>query len=288
MVKPLYKFGKKRVITFSFDDGREQDEKLIHLLNKHFLKATFNLNGGRCRNEKFALLTKEGKLWNGSNELKELYKGHEIASHSYLHKKINELSDNELEEDLKKDISALSSAFDTVIRGYATPNGIRDKRMPVLLKKYGICYERFTCTEPTKTPFALPHDFLWWQPNNHFSYYATENGKRLIDDFFKTEEEMPCLYIWGHSYELEPFDFRGKERWEGINDRYAYVDSLFSSLSKKENVWYATNIEIYDYVTNLRRAHFDDTYIDNPTDEALYFEINGKVIAAPPHSRFGV
>ena len=35
---------KKKAVTFSFDDGVTQDIRLIELLNKYGLKATFNLN----------------------------------------------------------------------------------------------------------------------------------------------------------------------------------------------------------------------------------------------------
>lgn len=36
--------GKFKAITFSFDDGVTQDIRLIEILNKYGLKATFNLN----------------------------------------------------------------------------------------------------------------------------------------------------------------------------------------------------------------------------------------------------
>lgn len=36
--------GKKKAITFSYDDGVTQDIRLIEIFNKHNLKATFNLN----------------------------------------------------------------------------------------------------------------------------------------------------------------------------------------------------------------------------------------------------
>ena len=36
--------GKKKAITFSFDDGTIQDVRLIEILNKYGLKGTFNLN----------------------------------------------------------------------------------------------------------------------------------------------------------------------------------------------------------------------------------------------------
>jgi peptidoglycan/xylan/chitin deacetylase (PgdA/CDA1 family) len=36
--------GKKKAITFSFDDGVLQDIRTIEILDKYGLKATFNLN----------------------------------------------------------------------------------------------------------------------------------------------------------------------------------------------------------------------------------------------------
>ena len=38
--------GKKKAVTFSFDDGVLQDVRMINLLNKYNLRATFNLNSG--------------------------------------------------------------------------------------------------------------------------------------------------------------------------------------------------------------------------------------------------
>lgn len=36
--------GKKKAVTFSFDDGVVQDRRAVALLNKYGLKGTFNLN----------------------------------------------------------------------------------------------------------------------------------------------------------------------------------------------------------------------------------------------------
>ena len=38
-------YGKKKAVTFSFDDGVTQDIRAIEILNKYGLKATFNLVG---------------------------------------------------------------------------------------------------------------------------------------------------------------------------------------------------------------------------------------------------
>ena len=36
--------GKKKAVTFSFDDGDTQDQRLIEIFDKYGLKCTFNLN----------------------------------------------------------------------------------------------------------------------------------------------------------------------------------------------------------------------------------------------------
>ena len=41
--------GKFKAVTFSYDDGVSQDVRLIALLDKYGLKATFNLNSERAR-----------------------------------------------------------------------------------------------------------------------------------------------------------------------------------------------------------------------------------------------
>ena len=69
--------GKRYACTFSYDDGGKQDRRLVELFNKYGLKCTFNLNSS-------ALIREDGenvKL----KEIKELYKGHEIAAHTYNH-----------------------------------------------------------------------------------------------------------------------------------------------------------------------------------------------------------
>ena len=34
----------KKIITFSFDDGVEQDKRFIEILNEYGIKCTFNIN----------------------------------------------------------------------------------------------------------------------------------------------------------------------------------------------------------------------------------------------------
>ena len=44
--------GRQRALTLSYDDGVEQDVKLIDIMKKYGLKGTFNLNSGAYATER--------------------------------------------------------------------------------------------------------------------------------------------------------------------------------------------------------------------------------------------
>ena len=69
--------GKTKVLTMSYDDGTPADEKLVNIFNKYGIKGTFNLNAGLYDNPRYGRLPKE--------RIKDLYKGHEVATHTYTH-----------------------------------------------------------------------------------------------------------------------------------------------------------------------------------------------------------
>lgn len=74
------------------------------------------------------------------------------------------------------------------------------------------------------------------------------------------------FYLWGHSYEFEK-----KDNWDVI-EKFAEV------MGNREDIWYATNMEIYDYAEAFRRLVFsmDGKRIYNPTAYTLYFRFNDK------------
>ena len=57
----LFPGGLKRALTLSYDDGVEQDVRLIEIMNRHGLKGTFNLNSGAYApdNRNFRLFRRE-------------------------------------------------------------------------------------------------------------------------------------------------------------------------------------------------------------------------------------
>ncbi len=38
--------GKSKALTLSYDDGVEQDKRLVSLMAEHGIKGTFNINSG--------------------------------------------------------------------------------------------------------------------------------------------------------------------------------------------------------------------------------------------------
>ena len=74
-----YPQGLKKALTFSYDDGREFDRRLVEIFNQHGLKGTFHLNSGTL-----GLHAPNGDFV-APGEVKELYQGHEVAVHTVSH-----------------------------------------------------------------------------------------------------------------------------------------------------------------------------------------------------------
>ena len=80
--------GKRKALTMSFDDGRDSDRRAVEILNKYGIKGTFNLNSGL-----------EDFVWQFEDrfpvrrqilsEIADQYAGHEIASHSLHHHRLD-------------------------------------------------------------------------------------------------------------------------------------------------------------------------------------------------------
>ena len=76
------------------------------------------------------------------------------------------------------------------------------------------------------------------------------------------------FYLWGHSYEFDN------------NDNWNVIEEFCEYMGGRDDIWYATNIEIYDYVKayeNLQTS-VDKKIIHNPSNTDVWAEHNGKVI----------
>lgn len=254
--------GKKKALTFSYDDGVEQDIRLMEILKKNNLKCTFNLNSGEYSPE--GTVFPEGHIHRRMTKQAaiELYKdsGMEVAVHGLNHPWFTELPENVCNAQIALDRWNLEREYGQIVRGCAYPFGAYNDSVVDILAKNGIVYSR--AVNPTYR-FDIPRDWLRLEPTGHF---ADPKMPELIDKFLDGRPgiaENPWLfYIWGHSYEFEQFDC-----WE-------MFENMASKLANRPDVWYATNIEVYDYVKAFENLQFssDMSMVRNNSCMDVYFE----------------
>ena len=88
----------------------------------------------------------------------------------------------------------------------------------------------------------------------------------------KVSREPWLFYLWGHSYEFE------------ANSNWHVIEEFARYMGGRDDIWYATNIEIYDYIDDYNRLQFsaEGTRIKNPTARKLWFEMDGRLFDIAP------
>lgn len=263
----FYPDFKEKALTFSYDDGTTQDRRLTEIFRKYGMKATFNINSSRLGN--IGRINHAGFDLDfsvvSSDEVTNLYKGFEVATHGYTHPFFPKLNDEDFDFEITEDMRILSELAGYPVDGHAYPGGDVDQRTVDRFKMHGIKYAR---TAKATNDFDAPQEFLLWHPTCH-DRDALTGG--IVDRFLSDTRELCLLYIWGHSFELDKDDF---DRWENI-------EQICKKLSFKDDVWYATNGEICLYITAVRQAKAAAGGI-NPTNIPLYAEKEGKKIIWEP------
>ncbi len=219
--------GYKKAITFSYDDGVLQDERLVALFDKYNLKATFNLNPGLFDGieewEQKGVVVK--RLL--QNKVESLYLNHEVANHGFTHPVIPTLDIKQKQDQIELCKKTLEDVFHTPIEGMAYPFGQVDEEMIAIMKRCGIRYGRVSTSSHQ---FDLPEDVYRWQATCH---HKDPNVFMYIDTFLQSERECPqVLYIWGHSYEFD------------MDNNWEHMEEICRRVSNHKNVWYCTNIDI--------------------------------------------
>ena len=259
--------GLSKALTLSYDDGVEQDIRLVEIFNKNGLRATFNLNGG-C-------FAPEGKVYPEGTIHRRMTKEacvalfkdspHEVAVHGYTHPFLERLSPAQVAYEIIKDREALEEAFGCIVRGMAYPYGTFNDDVVRVLEDCGIVYSR---TTKQTEKFDIPTDWLRMPATcHHIHPKLMEYADKFVND--KSMKKPLLFYVWGHSYEFEE-----RNNWDVIEKFAEYVGG-------KDDIWYATNIEIYEYIKDFERLVFstDMRRVKNPTARTLYLHLNKKEIA---------
>ena len=217
-----YDWTKKyrKAFVLSYDDGVYQDIRLVQILNQYGLKCTFNLNSG-LMNPPYVWEADGVKIERMTPDmLPEIYKGHEIASHTVKHADLTQMTDGEIFDDVRQDICALEKLFGQKIQGFAYPFGSTDKRVKKLLAMCGISYARGIQSTHS---FEPPRDLLDISPTCR---HKEDEIFDLAEQFVHWQPDTPKIFLlWGHSYE---FDMQhGWERFERFCEMIAGHDDIF-------------------------------------------------------------
>ncbi len=265
-----YPGGLAKAITLSYDDGCNEDVRFSQIITKAGLKCTFNLNCDVLRKDP---LTKE------QIQTHFIDNGHEIAVHGQFHRAEGKVRAIEGIRDVLACRLELEERYGFIVRGMAYPdsgirkliNGASYENIKRYLEDLDIVYARTLGKDNDE--FDLPTDWHAWMPTAHhdnpqiMEYIEKFLNLDLSPAVYGARRSPALFYLWGHSYEFEM-----KNNWE-------HLDEICEKLGGHDDIWYATNMEIYNYVTAYNSLIYsaDGKMIYNPTLLDIWFDIDGKL-----------
>ena len=267
--------GRAKALTLSYDDGAKADVRLCETLNKYGIKCTFNLVS--------SLVEDENRMPKDFIRKEVLGKGHEIATHGEFHRGLDVARSIEGIRDTLNCRLGLEKEFGIIVRGMAFPDRTVNKtkfpeayaRIRTFLEELEIAYSRTTGGD--NDGFALPADFLNWVPTAH---HKNPQLMQYIDTFLDTDVNAQycsrrgprLFYLWGHA-----FEFERDNNWD-------LLDRICESLGGREDVWYATNMEVYEYIMAYRSLVYsaDNSMVYNPTLKTIWFDRDGTLYKIEP------
>jgi peptidoglycan/xylan/chitin deacetylase (PgdA/CDA1 family) len=250
----LFPGGRPRALTLSYDDDTPANRKLVEVINRYHLKATFNLNSGFLGEPNIT-----------PDEVKTLFVGHEVACHTVQHITLWNATDDQAVEGILYDRLALEKMAGSPIRGMAYPNGGVKPNAAQLFPALGIEYARGISENGSFTVIRNPYD---WVATCHHSNMLVH-----AEAFVKTPDTPALFYVWGHAYE---FDVSGN--WD-------LLEQFGKRMSGRRDVWYATHMAVYDYLNAARKLEFsaDGRIVKNPSNFMIWLRSSKGTVKIPPH-----
>ena len=182
-----------KYFVFSIDDGTIYDETTIELFNRYDIKGTFNLNSGL---QDFVwylgdLPIRRLNLY----EAKDLYNGHEVATHTLTHPYLDQCPDDVVVREVNEDINNLESIFNRDVISFATPFETCGEREVWLISNY---------TKATNIRLS-EIDESFKKPSDPYHIKVTaldiHRALELIQDFINDDKAELFVYA-GHSYDF--------------------------------------------------------------------------------------
>lgn len=180
-----------------WDDGVNDDIRLIEILRKHGAKASFNLNPATHQTERQGSFSERwGKTIQrlSRGELRSVYEGFTIANHSMTHPQPTQIPLAQWRGEVVDARKILQDWFQQPVLGFVYPFGGHDDATAEVVRAAGHAYAR---TTKNATPCFPPADAMKLAADCHFH----------TEDFWTRYEQAKAskcgvFYFWGHSYEL--------------------------------------------------------------------------------------
>lgn len=251
-----YPEGKHKALTMSYDDGRTYDRKLVEIFNKNGIKGTFHLNSG---------IDNQYGDRVPMSEVKELYKGHEVSAHTYTHPTIERCPIDQVVQQVLLDRKLLEDACGYPVRGMSYPNGSYSKEIVNMLPACGIEYSRVVGNTDN---FAIPDDFLTWTATCHHNHNLMKHAKSFAE--LSKKQYLYLMYVWGHSYEFS----------EDFGNNWELIEEFCEFIGGRDDIWYATNIQIVDYLKAAKNLKFSvgASMVYNPSAQSVWISVDGKIL----------
>ncbi len=243
--------ARHKALTMSYDDGRTADRRLVSLFNKNGIRGSFHLNGGK--------LGADDRI--SASEAKELYSGHEISCHTYTHPTIARCPKELVVRQILEDRRVLEDIAGYPVRGMSFPNGSYNADIVSMLPHLGIEYARLVGETHS---FSMPENHLMWKSTCHHNKGLLDHAREFMA--LSKTQYLYLFYVWGHSYE-----FDNDANWSLIEEFSEYT-------GKRDEIWYATNIEIVDYTNACKQLRFTAAMdlAHNPTAMTVCITVDGK------------
>lgn len=224
---PFYPYNKPICFVTSWDDGRDFDYQLADILEKYQVKGTLAMN-----NHSQIL-----------NDIKSFEKrGFEIASHSYSHPHMGNLSPKGCDLEYASMRGLLEEKLGHVVISFVYPFNYQqayDEQGEYVIRKlkengfWGArptSYSRVKTIDKTQNEHILKSDFHFWEKPANVQARLDKARENKAGDF---------IYLWGHSYEL-------------VNGGAERLEENLAILGKQPDIWYATQGE-YSIWSFIRR-----------------------------------
>lgn len=233
---------KEVIITTSWDDGHSLDLKLVKLLRKYDIPATFYIpvNG-----------TKRGIL--SDSQIKEIAEHFDIGAHTLNHQDLTQVPLKKAEEETVGGKKRLEEIINKEVVSFCYPWGRYNKEVIEIVKRAGFWGARTVkqLTRSVKNPFEMgttvhagDHEikhyikqsiasrdfgfFTFFVKNNLFVGSWDQIAIKTLDFVIKNGG---IWHLWGHSWEVD---------WGKLEDIFKKI----SVISKKENVIKINNSDL--------------------------------------------